>query len=188
MDMLIHLWLPIVASAAAVWIASAMAWMALPHHKHDQKQLPDEAAFTTALRALKLPPGNYGFPHCEHNAQRKDPEFVKRFTEGPTGIMSLWGPMNMNMGRNMILSFLVYLVVSVMVAYIGVAAGFKPGMEHARVFQLLGAAGVLGYSFAFLPCGIWFGQYPRAMLMAVLDGIAFGLITGGIFALLWPGA
>jgi hypothetical protein len=186
MDMLIHLWLPIVASAAAVWMASAIAWTALPHHKGDHKRLPDEAGFTAALRPLKLAPGNYLFPYCEHNAQRKDPEFVKRFTEGPTGIISLWGPMNMNMGRNMGLSFLVYLVVSVLIGYLG-AATLKPGADHAHVFQVLGTAGVLGYSFAFLPGGIWFGQYPRAMVMGVLDGIAYGLITGGVFALLWPG-
>lgn len=32
---LLSLWLPILLSAAVVWIVSAIVWMALPHHKQD---------------------------------------------------------------------------------------------------------------------------------------------------------
>ena len=46
------LWLPILLSAIAVWVASAIIWMAMPHHKSDWRKLPDEGA---ARRALTPP-------------------------------------------------------------------------------------------------------------------------------------
>ena len=38
---LIDLWLPILVAAVIVWFASALIWMAMPHHKKDIKKLPD---------------------------------------------------------------------------------------------------------------------------------------------------
>jgi hypothetical protein len=77
------------------------------------------------------------------------------------------------------------LVVSTLVAYIG-SATLRPGAGFAQVFRVLGAAGVLGYSFAFIPNAIWFGQYPRAIAMSMIDGLVYGLTTGAIFAAMWP--
>jgi hypothetical protein len=59
-------------------------------------------------------------------------------------------------------------------------------VAKATVFRVLGTAGVLAYCFAFLPNGIWFGAKPRAMAMNVIDGVAYGLVTGAVFAWLWP--
>jgi hypothetical protein len=179
------LWLPILASAAAVWIAAALAWMALPHHRKDHKSLPDEKAFTDAIRSMGIQPGSYVFPQWPSGEQKKDPEFTKRWEEGPTGMLSVWP--KANMGRNMALTFLVYLAVSFFIGYIA-AAALQPGAGFSPVFQLTGAAGILGYCFAFLPGAIWFNHSPRATLTCFLDGIAFGLITGLVFALLWPAA
>ncbi len=44
MHILAPLWLPILVSAAVVFVAAGLAWMALPHHKKDIKTLPDEKA------------------------------------------------------------------------------------------------------------------------------------------------
>lgn len=203
MEFLTHLWLPIILSAAAVWVASAIVWMALPHHKDDFSRPPDEAALIAFIKSSSIPAGNYGFPHCEHRSQMKDPEFQKRMSEGPMGVLSVWP--KMNMGRNMLLSFVVYLVVSILIAYVGWAAlphgitKFPPNpapgsggvltgdrASFGHIMQVLGTVGVLAYSFAFLPNGIWFGQYKRALLMNMIDGVAYGLITGAVFAALWP--
>lgn len=187
MEAFAHLWLPILVSAAAVWVASAVIWMALPHHASDWKGLPDEAAFTSALKSLNLPTGVYGFPHCTARSQRNDPEFQKRWKEGPTGLLNLW-PNNMSMGKNMVLSFLVYLVVSALIAYLGAAAEIPHGASFAKVFQILGTAGVLAYAFAMIPNGIWFNAGARAITMNFLDGVVYGLVTGAVFAWLWPAA
>jgi hypothetical protein len=186
MDFVSHLWIPIVLSAAAVWFASALAWMLSPHHKQDFKKLPDEDGFVAAVRSLGVTPGSYAFPRCEH-AQMKDPEFKKKWESGPIGVLNVSG--KVSMGKNMLATFLVYLIVSIFIGYLGWAV-FQHDtalLSKSRVFQVMGTAGVLAYSFSFIPGGIWFGQSGRSMLMGVIDGVVFGLITGGIFALLWPG-
>jgi hypothetical protein len=38
------LWLPILLSAIAVWVASAINWMVMPHHESDYRKFPDEDA------------------------------------------------------------------------------------------------------------------------------------------------
>ena len=52
------------------------------------------------------------------------------------------------------------------------------------VFRFVGTAGILTYGTANILNGIWFG---RKMVADIVDGIAYGLITGLIFAALWPG-
>lgn len=184
MEMLAGLWLPILLSAAAVWVASAVVWMALPHHQDDWKGLPDEAGFVAAIRSLNIPPGVYGFPHFGTRKEACTPEAQEKWKEGPSGQLNVWKPMG-GMGKNMVLSFLVYLVVSVLVGYIG-AAALPPGAGFAKVMQVLGTASVLAYTIAILPGGIWFQANPRALAMCVIDGIAYGLITGAVFGALWP--
>src|SRR5215471_18048210 len=115
MAFLEHLWLPILLSAAAVWIASAVIWMFLPHHKDDFDKLPDEEGFIGSLRNFSLAPGNYGFPYCGDKSKMNDPEFKKKWEEGPLGLLNVWP--KPNMARNMVLTFLVYLVVSSLIAY-----------------------------------------------------------------------
>jgi hypothetical protein len=179
--MLSQLWLPIVASAAAVWIVSALAWMALPHHKKDHDALPDEKGFQDYLKSAGIGPGVYGFPDFKNC---KGEEAKAKWASGaPMGLLTVWG--RISMGRNMLLTFLVYLVVSVFIAYLG-AAALSRGDSCRHVFRVLGTAGILAYSFAFLPNGIWFGMKPRTMVLNVIDGIVYGLVTGAIFAWLWP--
>lgn len=185
MQMLSQLWLPILLSGAAVWVVSAIVWMAMPHHKKDWSPMPDEAAFYRAFDELKFPPGNYGFPDMRDRSRCKDPEVQKRWKAGEMGLLSVWG--KVSMGRNMMVTFLVYLVISFFVAYIGSVA-VKPGASFGQAFQVLGTAGVLGYAFGHIPGAVWFAAYPRAIIMCVIDGIAYGLITGAIFAAMWPGA
>lgn len=184
MDMLLSLWLPIALSAVAVWIASAIAWTVLPHHSGDMKGLPDENAFIAALRQLGIPPGRYGFPHCGSHKAGKDPEFQKKWKEGPAGELTVWR--QVNMGRNLLLTFLVHLLISFFVGYIA-SASLARGASFGEVFQIAATAGVLGHAFGHLPNGIWFQHGRNAMIACLADGVAYGLITGAVFALLWPG-
>ncbi|MFM9995239.1 MAG: hypothetical protein ACKVU4_05500 [Phycisphaerales bacterium] len=197
MDFLAHLWLPILLSAAAVWVAGAIVWMALPHHKGDFARLPDEDGFRAFVRTSAIPAGSYGFPDFGSHADANSPEGKKKFAEGPVGTIIVWG--KISMGRNMLITFLVHLVVSALIGYVGWAAlphgpptlgpgGGVAGSTFAHVFQVLGTVGVLAYSFAFIPNGVWFGQRSRAIVMCILDGVVYGLITGAVFAAMWPTA
>jgi hypothetical protein len=179
------LWLPILLSAAAVWIAGAVIWMALPHHQKDFGKLADDEGLRAYIKSAGIPPGNYGFPEFGSHAEANSPEGKKKMESGPVGMLSVWGPVSM--GRNMLLTFLVNLVVSALIGYVG-AAAIPPDSSFLHVFRVLGTVGILAWSFSFLPNGIWFQHTPRALAMNVIDGFAYGMITGLVFAALWPGA
>ena len=183
MEFLAHLWLPLLLSAVAVWFWSFLSWAILPLHKGDSKALPDEEAFAAAVRPLNIPPGSYGFPNCSDHKERNDPAFQAKWKAGPVGLLNIWMP-NLNMGANMILSFAVYAVASCLIAYAGYAA--IPHASHAKAFQVAGTMGLLTYCFAFLPNMIWFQASKSTKVMAVFDGVVQGLLTGTIFALMWP--
>lgn len=184
-SILSHLWLPVLAASAAVWIASAIVWMFLPHHRGDWKKLPNEPAFMDAVRAMGVPPGVYGFPWFASHRECSTPEGQELWKKGPVGLLNVWKP-DVSMGRNMAITFLVYIVVSAMIAALGVFT-VAPGTAFAPAFRVFALAGVLAYAFAFIPNGIWF-QQGRSTIMCVLDGIAYGLITGAVMAALWPSA
>lgn len=196
MDFLTHLWLPILVSTAAVWIASSLAWMVIGHHKNDWKSLPDENAFIDAVERLSIPPGTYGFPEfrrCDGLSKEQKMALWENMQKRPMGLLRVWGPINM--GKCMILTLMVFLIASTLIAYlawnalphagaVGALSAARPGF--ARIMQVVGTAGVLTYCFASLPNDIWFQRSKREVLTSVVDGIAFGLITGAVFAWLWP--
>lgn len=188
MDFLPALWLPILLSAVAVWITAAMVWMVMPHHKQDFIGLPDEDGFMEYLRKSGIPPGNYGFPDARTREAMQSDKVQKAWKDGPVGHLSVWKT-PLTMGDKMVGTFLVYLVVSVLVAYLtrvalpGSGTGAATG---AQVFRVAGTAGMLAYCFSFIPNAIWWGSYKRTIVANVIDGVLYGLITGAIFAWLWP--
>lgn len=184
MEFLTHLWLAILAAAAAVWIASAVIWMALGYHSKDWTDLPDEDAFYKAVAPLNLKPDTYAFPSMSDRSKMNTPECKAKW-EQARGMLNIW-PVKISMGRNMVLTFLVFLVVSALIAYLCWAALPHTGAAFGQVMRIAGTAGVLAYCFAFLPNSIWFAQKTRATLLCVFDGLIFGLVTGAVFAWLWP--
>ena len=189
MDLLLSLWLPILLSAAAVWIVSTIFGMPFLHHKNDFIGLPptEEDAFMAFLRTSGIKPGNYLFPDFRTRAAMESEKVTKALKEGPVGHLSLWRtPLNGGgMGGKLAGTFIVYLVVSTLIAYLASVALTKPA-EFAKVFQVVGTAGILAYSFSFIPSAIWFGAYKRTIVAGIIDGIVCGAITGAIFAWRWP--
>ena len=181
---LFSLWLPILVNSVALFFASFLAWAILPHHKKDWSPLPDEAAFLSAIKALGLKRGVYGFPFCENHKQSKDPEFIKKWKEGPSGLINIWAVPNM--GRNMALTFLVFVVANIFIAYVG-SHTLPRGTDYLKVFQVTGAMAVAVFTIAAIPNAIWFQKPARAIVMDTIDGIVYGLITAGIFGSMWPG-
>jgi hypothetical protein len=179
------LWLAILVSAVVVFFASWIAWMILPHHGADWKGLPNEDGFFESLQGLQVQPGQYMFPYCS-SADWKDPETKKRWEAGPHGILNLWSGIP-PFGGNLAKIFIFYLVVSLFVGYLGTLA-LGPGADFMKVFQVAGTAGVLAYVFGRIPNDIWFRTPGRCVLMSILDGLAYGLLTGVVFGLFWPAA
>lgn len=205
MDFLLPLWLPIVLSAAAVWIVSLVLSMALPHHKRDWIELPESLAgggagsggsedgFMAYLRASGIKPGNYLFPDFRDPKSMKSEKVQKALNEGPVGHLSLW-PTPLTMGGKIAGTFVVYLVASALIGYLtrvalqagqGAASSLPPA-SFAKVFQVAATGGVLAYCFSFIPSALWWGAYKRTIVANVVDGIVYAAITGAIFAWRWP--
>lgn len=178
------LWAPIVLSAVVVFIASNIAWMVLPHHKGEWKKPPNEDALLDLVRSGSLAPGQYGFPGCADWSDMKKPEFKERYARGPWGVLTVF-PGPMNMGRSIGIWIAYLLVVSLFVAYI-TANALAPGAEYMRVFRVAGAAAVGIYALAPFCESIWKGAPWNATIKTSCDGLAYGLLTAGCFAWLWP--
>jgi hypothetical protein len=88
------------------------------------------------------------------------------------------------MGLNMLCTLLFFTIANLVIAYLA-AMVLKPGTDFMSVLRFVGTAGILTYGTANILNGIWFG---RKMVADIIDGIAYGLITGLIFAAMWPGA
>lgn len=183
---LLSLWLPILLSAAAVWIVSVILSMPFLHHKNDWIGLPavEEDAFMEAIRRIGITPGNYLFPDFRTREAMESEKVKRSLEQGPVGHLSLWRP-PLSMGGKLGASFFVYLVVSVLVAYLASVA-LPAGAGFAKVFRVVGTAGVLAYSFSFIPSAVWFGAYRRAIVAGIFDGVVCGVVTGAIFAWRWP--
>jgi len=179
------LWLPILLSAVFVFIASALVWMVLPHHKSDYKGLPNEDAERETLTPQNIPPGQYDIPHIQSPDTIKDPEVKKKFDDGPVGFFTVLPSRVPNMGKNMVLSFVYYLVVGILVSY--VASRFlEPGVEYLKVFLLVGVVTWLTYGFGVIQDSIWFGKPCSSVIKHLFDSLIYALLTAGVFGWLWP--
>lgn len=186
MDLLLSLWLPILLSAVAVWFVSTIFGMPFLHHKNDWIGLPpaEEDALMEFLRKSGVKPGNYLFPDFRTREAMESEKVSKALEHGPVGHLSLWRP-PLTMGDKLAGTFIVYLAVSTLIGYLASVA-LPRAADFAKVFQVVGTAGILAYSFAFIPNAIWFGAYKRTIVIGFIDGIVFGVITGVIFAWRWP--
>ncbi len=184
---LYELWAPILVSAIVVFVASSLAWMLLPHHKADIKPLPDETSLTDHLGGLNLAPGLYMWPNCTSKAEMSSAEFKERYTKGP------WGSLNVlaakpSFVKNLVQVFIVYLLISVFTGYLTSLSTPAAGGEFLGVFRVAGAAAVMGYCLGALPGAFFMGKPRRFIITDLVDGVVYGLLTGLVFALLWPGA
>jgi hypothetical protein len=179
---LAQLWLPIIVSAALVFIASAVLWMLVGHHNKDWKGLPNEEAARATLRGAA--PGQYMIPHGTHESM-KDPEFVRRFEEGPRGIVTIAPAGHYSMGKNLVQSFILYLLISIIVAYVA-GRTLPPGTEYLQVFRVVGTVAFLAYSGAHAHNSIWFSKPWSATIKDIIDGLVYALLTAGVFGWRWP--
>jgi len=136
------------------------------------------------VRGSGIKPGNYVFPDFRGREALKSAKVQKALEEGPVGHLSVWQT-PVTMGGKLAATFIVHLVVSTLIAYLTRVALPGPA-EFAKVFQIAATAGILAYSFSFIPNALWFGAYKRTIIASFIDGIVYGLIIGAIFAWRWP--
>jgi len=179
------LWLPMVLSAVFVFILSSVIHMALPYHKSDYRQLPDEGKILDAMRGAGVTPGpGYMFP-WHTMKDMKSPEAQEKFKRGPVGMLTIRAAGLPSMGSFLGQWFVYCLLISLFTAYL-TGRTRAPGAEYLEVFRVAGTVAFLSYGAAQIQDSIWKGQTWGVTCKHVFDSLLYGLVTAGTFGWLWP--
>lgn len=179
------LWLPILLSAIAVFVASSVIHMALPWHKNDYPKMPDEARVMAAIRPLGIAPGDYMLPRPSSRQEMRSPEFAEKMKQGPVMMLTVFPNGPVAMGRNLGQWFVYAVVISIFAAYVAGRA-LPPGANYLRVFRFAGVTAFLGYTAALWQMSIWYRRAWSTTVKATIDGLIYALLTAGFFGWLWP--
>ena len=185
MDFITTLWMPILLSAVFVFIASSIIHMFLGYHKADYKTLPNEDKVMDALRPFNIPPGDYMTPKPQSSADMKSPEFEAKQAKGPVFMLTMIPSGQWQMGKYLARWFVYNLVVAVFAAYIAGRA-LAPGAPYMEVFRFAGATTFIGYSLGLWQMSVWYHRSWGTTIRYTIDGLIFGLLSGGVFGWLWP--
>jgi len=182
---IMSLWLPILLSAVFVFLASSIIHMVLAYHYKDFRGLANEDKLMDSLRGFNIPSGEYLVPHAGSPKVRKSPGFQEKMKKGPALIMTVWESGMSSMVTNLVQWFLYSIIVGIFAAYIaGRALG--PAAEYLAVFRFAGVTAFACYSVAHWQDFIWFKRSWGRTLRGTIDGLVYGLLTGGTFGWLWP--
>ncbi len=185
MQFLIDLWLPIVASGFAVFIMSAITWTVLPTHKKEFAGLSTEDAVMNALRQSNVPPGRYVVPWFDEGRLLQTPEGRAKAENGPIAYITIAPRGLPNMGRNMALSLLSSIVISVFVAYLAWHT-VPPDAEYLMVFRVTGTATFMANALGYMAESVWFSRPWKSLAIQWFDSLLYAMIAGGMFGWLWP--
>ena len=180
-----ELWLPILLSAVAVFVASSVIHMFLGYHFNDYGKLPDENAFADAIRKLNIPAGSYMFPKPSSAADMKTAEYQEKAKKGPGVILTTWPGANPNMASNLAMWFVFCLVVGVFAAYVAGRA-LPAGADYLAVFRFAGVTAFVAHTLGGWGESIWYKRPWSVTAKNTFDGLVYALLTAGVFGWLWP--
>ena len=182
MSFLAHLWLPIVASAVLLFVLSAASHMALPWRRNEWGRITESEALQASLEGLR--PGLYAFPAAPDPKQQMTKEWRDRWAKGPSGWLTIAPRAPVDMGRNMALSVVAYLLVACLAAYVAWHA-LGPAPHGRAVFRLVGTLGFMSFGVGTVFESIWYHRPWRAYASDALDALLSGLVMAAAFAWLW---
>ena len=176
------LWLPILISALAVFIASNVIWMALPFwHYRDYGRLSDDKPILDALATAKS--GQYITPWMDW--KKMTPEERAEVQTRPAAYMLVRNPGRFSFGKALAFYFLYALIVALFVAYL-TGRTHGAGTSSLEVFRLAATAGFLAFGFRSVSDAIWYGKPWKVTFKEMIDGLIYGLLVGAVFGWLWP--
>jgi hypothetical protein len=179
------LWLPILVSAALVFIMSSLIHMLTGWHNSDYAKVSNEDKVMDALRPFAIPPGDYFVPRAGSMEEMKSAEYQERVAKGPMLVMTVFPNGPMAMGRTMSQWFVYSLVVSVIAGYVGGRA-LDSGATYLQVFRFVGVTAFCCYSLALWQFAIWYRRSTLTTIKSTIDGLLYALLTAGAFGWLWP--
>jgi hypothetical protein len=159
--------------------------MALPYHKSDYRQLPQEDKITDAMRSAGVTAGAaYMFP-WHSMKEMKSPEMQEKFKRGPIGQIRVMSSGVPNMGKFFALWFINCLIVSIFAAYV-TSRSRAAGTEYLEVFRIAGTVAFAGYGLAQMQQSIWGGQPWKITTKHMIDSLIYAGVTAGTLGWLWP--
>lgn len=186
MELLAHLWLPIVLSAVFVFIASSIINMFLKFwHTPDYKAFSNEDEVAAAIRKSNASAGTYSLPFCKSPEAMKEPQMAEKFKSGPVGMVFLRKPGLLSMGSFLGQWFGFCLLITFFCALVAVHV-FAAGALPVRVFHVVGLIAFMAFSLGGIPDAIWWSHPWGSTIKYMVDGLVYALITGATFAWLWP--
>jgi hypothetical protein len=182
---LTQLWQPIVLSAFLVFVVSSIIHMVLKWHAPDYRSLANEDEVRAALRKGNPSAGEYVVPHCSDMKDMASPAMTQKYTEGPNAVLRILKTGVPNVPSSLAVWFGYSLVISLFVAYVA-SRTLAPGAEYMVVFRIASTLGFMSYVLGAIPESIWMGQPWKSTFKHGVDGLLYGLVTGGSFGWLWP--
>jgi hypothetical protein len=182
---MLALWLPILLSTILVFLMSAVLHMLLRYHRSDYAGVPDEKRVREALR--HIPPGDYHLPHAEAMSELGKPEMIKKFEDGPVGILTIrpTGSPSAMMNKSLIGWFVFCAVAGAVVAYVA-SRTLDSASPYLQIFRVSGVTAFLIYAGAAPIESIWKGRKWSTTFKEIFDGLLYSLLTAGSFAGFWP--
>ena len=178
------LWLPILVSAVLVFIASSIIHMAPLWHRNELAPPPDADRLLDAMRPFNLRPGEYMMPKPKSMKDCQAPEFIEKLKRGPVVVMTVIPNGPISMSKPLVHWFIFVVAVSVLVAYLA-GATLPADAPYLAVFRVAGTTAFIAYAAGVWPQSIWYSRPWSTTLKFTLDGLIYGLLTGGAFGWLW---
>jgi hypothetical protein len=184
---LADLWLPILLSAVAVFIASSVIHMATPMHKRDYKELPGQDGVLEAMRNAGVKPGAYVFPYASCMKDMAEPGHIEKQNAGPVGFATILPNGPIKMGGSLVCWFIYSLLIAIFAGYL-CTLSVPAGGDYAQAFRITGTVAILGFCVPNIENSIWRGVSWAVTSRFMIDGLIYGLLTAGVFGWLWPAA
>ena len=179
-----QLWLPILVTAVAVFIASSLIHMVFKWHNSDYRKLSNEDDVRAAIRAGSLVPGQYILPYC-HMKDMQAEEMQKKFRDGPVGFLTLRKSGPPTIGGSLIQWFVFNLALATIVAAIALQTYGLKGEPH-RAGHLVGMLSLLAYGGSSVQAGIWVGRPWGSVAKDLVDAVIYATVSALAFLWLWP--
>jgi hypothetical protein len=174
-----HEWI-VVPQAVGNWVEQARVVGAEEPGLHELDRFPERWASFDVRRRL-----DYVFTYAGSMAAMKDPKWVEKRTTGPAGFATIVKAGPPSMTGSLVLWFVFSFVVSLFAGYLA-GSVLAPGAGYLRVFQVVGASAFMGYSLSLLQNSIWYHRNWGTTFRSMADGLAYALVTAGVFGWLWP--
>jgi hypothetical protein len=181
----LSLWIPVLASAVAVFVVSSIMHMVLKYHSADYKAIPNEDGVRESLGKANLAPGLYHVPHCTDMKQMGEPAMKVKFEKGPVAVITVIPNGLPPMPKFLAQWFLFSMFVSFTAAYVA-RHTLHPGTDGMLVMRITGTVAFAAYGFTNVLDSIWKGQPWGNTGRALIDGAVYAVTTGLVFRLLWP--